>query len=117
MGNNDNNNGMNINDLGTIRNILMGEQISEFEKKFNTLEEQVKMLEQQLKDKIDSVEATNNDARAIHEKASNMRFEELEKSLINNIAKLDKKIDKISRDDKMRLGKMLDKVSKTLMGE
>ena len=117
MANDNNNNSMNINDLGTIRNILMGEQITEFEKKFNALEEQVKALEEQLSSKVESLESANNATHATMQKEANMRFEEIEKMIMSNIAKLDKKLDKVSRDDKMRLGKMLDKVSKSLMGE
>jgi molecular chaperone GrpE (heat shock protein) len=114
----DNNDGkMNINDIGMIRNILMGEQISDFEKRFNALQDQMKDLENQLQDKINHLGEANNSAQSELEKTMDQRFETIEKLILSSIEKLDKRLDKVSKDDKMRLGKMLDRVSKQLMGE
>lgn len=114
----DNNEGkMNINDIGMIRNILMGEQISDFEKRFNALQDQMKDLEKQLHDKINDLGDANKAAHTDLEKSVDQRFEAVEKLIISSIEKLDKRLDKVSKDDKMRLGKMLDRVSKQLMGE
>ena len=114
---NDNEGKVNLNDIGMIRNILMGEQISDFEKRFNALQGQMKDLEKQLQDKINDLGDANKAAHSELEKKVDQRFETIEKLILSSIEKLDKRLDKVSRDDKMRLGKMLERVSKQLMGD
>ena len=120
MANNENNNstpGMNLGEIGMIRNILMGEQIGEFEQKFNQLQEELKVLEEQLNSKINALESSTQKSFSDMEKDANLKFEDIEKQILSNINKLNTKIDKASKDDKVRLGKMLEKVSKQLIGE
>jgi len=121
MENNDkdssNGNGLKLGEIGMIRNILMGEQINDFEEKFNIVQDQIRQLEQQLNEKIDALGNTTEASFSKMEKSNQSHFEEIEKQLIANVEKLNNRIDKVSTADKMRLGKMLDKVSKQLMGE
>ena len=120
MANNENSNssnGLNLGEIGMIRNILMGEQIGEFEKKFNSLQDQLASLEEEFKAKINSLEQSTQQSFSTMDKDANLRFEDIEKQLIANVTKLNNRIDKVSKDDKMRLGKMLEKISKQLIGE
>ncbi len=115
--NNDKGNGLNLGDIGMIRNILMGDQITDFEARFNTIQEQIADLKKELSSKITELDSATQKSFSSMDKEHTMKFEDIEKQLISNVEKLNNRIDKVSKDDKMRLGKMLDKVSKQLMGE
>ncbi len=120
MANNDSSNGskgLNLGEIGMIRNILMGEQIGEFEQKFNALQEQIQTLEKELSSRIENLDQSTQKSFSEMDKNTKNSFAESEKQIANHIEKINNRIDKVSKDDKMRLGKMLDKVSKQLMGE
>lgn len=120
MANNENSktgNGLNLGEIGMIRNILMGEQINDFEQRFNLIQEQIQTLEKQLTDKIDTLSTDTQTSFSDMDKANTLKFEDIEKQLLSNVEKLHQRIDKVSKDDKVRLGKMLEKVSKQLIGE
>lgn len=121
MANNDNetgnSNGLKLGEIGMIRNILMGEQINDFEQRFNALQDTIKQVEQGLMDKINALDQNTQQTFSKMEKEQQTHFADIEKQLLANVEKLNNRIDKVSTADKMRLGKMLDKVSKQLMGE
>ena len=115
--NNNGNGGMNLGEIGMIRNILMGEHINNFEQQFQKLQDQVEALENRLNDKIAKLDDATQKSFGDMQKSSDAKFEDIQKQLMANVEKLNNTIDKVSAADKMKLGKMLDKVSKQLMGE
>lgn len=120
MANNEKNtvsNGLNVGEIGMIRNILMGEQINDFEQRFKSLQDRISELEQQLSTKINNLDEAAQLSMAKAAEEQNVRFAEIEKQIMTNVEKLHHRIDKVSKDDKARLGKMLEKVSKQLIGE
>ena len=100
-----------------IRNILMGEQMENYESKFSDLEQRIATMEKTLISKIGSVEENSKSGMGSIERDMNNNFQKLEKMLQDGLSNLDKKLDKVSTADKMKLGKMLEKVSKQLMGQ
>lgn len=119
MANNDSNTPQNLNlgEIGMIRNILMGEQINDFEQKFKQMQDRIHELEEKLNSKINALnEATQQSFDKAKAERSN-KFAEIEKQIIDNVEKLNNRVNKVSKDDKARLGKMLEKVSKQLIGE
>lgn len=112
-----NGNGLNLGEIGMIRNILMGEQINAFEKQFNQIQDQISQLKEELNAKIETLDTSTQQSFSTIKSESDLKFEDIEKQLLANVEKLNNRIDKVSTADKMRLGKMLDKVSKQLMGE
>lgn len=121
MANKENNkgttNGMQLGEISTIRDILMGEQIGEYHARFKAIDEQIAKLAETLHHKIDALEEQQQSAMDTMEHNTQTQFNKLEQLIEANFVKLQDKLEKVSRDDKMRLGKMLDKVSKQLMGE
>lgn len=112
---NSNGNGLNLGEIGMIRNILMGEQISDFEIKFNQLQDQLDNLEKRLNLKIESVDSSRTETTSKIEKDVDKKFLELEKQITLNVDKIHNRIDKVSKEDKVRLGKMMEKLSKQLL--
>ena len=55
--NSQNSNGPSLGEISTIRDILMGQQINDFESKFEALQEQLDKVEAKLADKIKDLSA------------------------------------------------------------
>lgn len=106
-----------LGDISTIRDILMGQQIDEYESKFVEMREELNKMEQHFIKRLDSLNVTVEDKSSGLEEEINQRFEKLEKLLANSIEKIERRIEKTSTDDKVRLGKMFAKISKQLLDE
>ena len=106
---------MNLGELSTIRNILMGQQMNEYDSRFAEVEKLI----------VDSEEKSNQKLNALAEKTAQQmdalkaemseRFDKLESLLMDNVSKLNQKMEATSRDDKHELGKFLSEVGKKLM--
>lgn len=128
-----------LGEISTIRDILMGQQMSEYESRFAKMEEYVNQLENTLQQKIASLsgdsgnrfdalelksneqftkmETTMNEHFNELERATNNRFAQLEKLLLDNVERLNEEIKTVSTQDKQRLGKMLTALGTQLMEE
>lgn len=104
-----------LGEINMIRDILMGRQISEFQQKFDAVEEKTnhlnklidekfKILEGELRSKIDEIE--NN---------VNVRLDSLENMIKDNVADLEWKISDTSKNDKEMIGHMLQEMGKKLI--
>lgn len=113
-------------EIGTIRDILMGSYIAEYESSFRAIREQqeknatdadsrTKALEQNMNARFTDLEQNTTKWLDALEKNMNKRFEELERLLQNKIGELDEKIEKVSRVDKSNLGEMLAHLSENLI--
>lgn len=115
-GNENHTNGLNIGEIGTIRNILMGDQISEYEIKFRELEEQIATLKSTLFLKIQESNKHNQDS-------INASIKELENSLEkigikveeNNTTIDDLKIN--NKKDRKVLGNLFLEISNKLLDQ
>ena len=89
-------------DISMIRDILMGQQMSEYESRF----QEISNLLQQMSEKFEQQLATLKEEHAAQmqqmQEANQQRFEKLEK---------------VSKDDKHNLGQMLARISTQLMKE
>ncbi len=112
-----NNGNMELGEINTIRNILMGEQIAAFNQQLTELTDRITNLEAELNDKIQQASDQGENSLSNLERNVNQQFTQLENALEASFNKLSTKLDKVSKEDKQRLGKMLEKVSKQLIGE
>lgn len=116
MSENQNHSGMNLGELSTIRNILMGQQMAEYAQTFQAMNGRMDKSEAAFNEKLKDFEERVNTRFTTLEQDINNRFDRLEKLLLENANQLHTKIDNVSTTDKADLGKMLAEVSKRLMG-
>ncbi len=113
--NNNENQGMNLGELSTIRNILMGQQMAEYEQSFDAVNQTINKKEAQTNEKIQQLENRINERFENLERDMNARFDRLEALLMQNVREVNERITNKSKDDKADLGKLLAKMSDKLM--
>ncbi len=106
-----------LSEISTIRNILMGQQMSEYENKFSEFGEEISGVKEHFNHELSSFNQKSDERIRQLEQAMNERFNRIEKMLADQVSRLDEKLLTISRSDKNDLGKMLSELSKKLMGE
>lgn len=109
--------GMNLGELSTIRNILMGQQMAEYEQSFKEVNETINEKEAETNQKIQDLENRMNERFANLETDMNNRFDRLEALLMENVRQINEHIAASSTKDKADLGKLLATVSAQLIGE
>ena len=104
-------------DISMIRDILMGQQMTEYNGRFQELENTLHKMAEQFDQKLAALEKEHAEQRKQMQEANAKRFEKLESLLQTKIDSLDKKLEKVSRDDKHLLGQMLTKMGAQLTKE
>ncbi|TAK44263.1 MAG: hypothetical protein EPO28_05050 [Saprospiraceae bacterium] len=116
-GKNENNQTAQMGEISTLRNILMGQQMAEYEARFARMEEEMAATKAQFSKELSALGALSAQHLAQLEKAVNERFDRLEKMINENIGRLDAKLLEVSKTDKSNLGQMLADLSKKLIVE
>lgn len=102
-------------EIGIIRNILMGEQMSEYSASFEQLRTNLAEAKNELTSKLEETGGNTGERIDQLEKDITQRLDKLEKEMLDHIARLDKKLIEITKADKQDLGKMMAEISKKLM--
>lgn len=102
---------MNLGDLSVIRNILMGQQMNEYDSRFTDASQR----DQELQHNIDELSEKTNQSIGQLEDNINDRLAKLEAFLGDQVSLLKDSIEAKSRADKHFLGKLLKKVSEQLL--
>ncbi len=124
--NSQNSNSPSLGEISTIRDILMGQQINDFESKFEALQQQLDKVEAKLTDKIKDLSAATKAANKEMEKETAARFAsmqnetegriaQVERSLQDGLADLQQQMEDSSLNDKERIGKLLMDAGSALM--
>ncbi len=113
----DSNQGQQTGEISIIRDILMGHQISEYEKRFNQLDERLNQLEEIFHQRIDHLSVSISEREEQANRDFSDRMDRLENLIASSIENLNSKIDKVTNDDKKKLGKMMAELSQKLIGE
>ena len=106
-----------LSEISTIRNILMGQQMSEYESQFNKVSDEIASARGHFAAELKTQDEKTDGRFQQLEKDMNERFDRLEKLLADHVHRLDDKLLEISKSDKNDLGKMLSDLSKKLMAE
>lgn len=107
-----------VGEISTIRDILMGQQISEFQDKFNDATEKTNDLESYVNTRFEKLEQNVESRFSALEQEMNDRFDQLEELLKGNVLDINQKMALSSKTDKEFLGQILREVSgKLLNGE
>ncbi len=106
-----------LGDISMIRDILMGQQINEFENRFAELSNRVQQLEQDLRKSMQEQEDRSNQRFSKMTEEMNERFARVQKNLDDNTKMLDDKINRTSKTDKALIGAMLIEIGKQLVDD
>jgi DNA anti-recombination protein RmuC len=101
-------------DIGTIRNILMGQQMAEYQSEFAGIRQKMTDDHADLTGKLKAFGEETDERFAKLEKEIAERFDRLEKLVKENVERLDQKFHEMSKADKQDLGQMLAEISKKL---
>ncbi len=104
-------------EISIIRDILMGSQISEYEERFNQLDQRLNQLEEIFHQRLDHINITINEQSEQSTNDFSNRMDRLENLIASSIESLNGKIDQVTNDDKKKLGKMMAELSQKLIGE
>ena len=121
MSKKDNNHSMNgttLGEISTIRDILMGQQIQDFETRFQSLQNEMTKLEDKLNDRIKALsKSTNNIEKTLIKDVSGQisqlesqtegRLNQLEQSLKDGLMDLQNKMEESDMNDRERIAKLL----------
>ena len=106
-----------LSEISTIRNILMGQQMSEYEHSFTELNNDIVKTKEHFSLQLSNLSNHTDERLQKLEKEMIERFHRLEKLLPDHVNRLDEKLLFISKTDKNDLGKMLADLSKKLISE
>lgn len=106
MSKKDQNGQVQLSDISTIRNILMGEHIAQFEARFEALEKQLVDQGQQFSEQLRNLEGSMD-----------QRLQELGQKMEEQGSSLSKEINAVRQEFKGKLGQMLVAFGQGILGE
>lgn len=111
-----------IKELATIRDILMGGEMTAYAQNFKALDDRLDKTDAETAQRfLDAKTATDRSVLELNARldaltqAVNERFDRLEKLLDTNVDSINRKIAKVSTKDKSELGKMLAMMAQNLV--
>ncbi len=107
-------NGGGFGDIGMIRDILMGQQISEYEERFREMEESFARQETVFNEQIHTMRQQNEQRMVTLEQEIAQRFDRLEKTLKDNIQEMKNSMNEGSKGDKALIGNLFAELGKKL---
>lgn len=124
--NSQNMNGASLGEISTIRDILMGQQINDFESRFDSLQQQLEKVEAKLANKIKELSAATKSQQKEMDKETSARFANLQKETDGRIAQVERSLqdglndlqqmlEDSSLNDKERIGKLLMEAGSALL--
>ena len=102
-------------EISTIRNILMGQQMQEYDGRFEGVQENLNVLEASLNEKLSSLEKQTEHRLKELQNDMSERFDKLEQLLMGNIKDLHEKVDKVTGDDRQQMGEFFAEMGKKLL--
>ena len=115
--NNISNSGISSGEIGTIRDILMGQQISQNEERFEIIEARIEKMEERFNNRIKTLENKLEEQHTTSQGDFTKRFEILETKLSNSQQSFNEKIDLLRRKEREKLSTLLAQLSQHLLEE
>lgn len=104
-------------EISTIRQILMGQQMAEYEAHFAQIGEDLANLKSEFSRNLQALGNDTHDRISNMEKDMNARFDRIEQLLNEQVKRLDEKLMETSKDDRNTLAKTLEELSRKLTKE
>lgn len=111
----DNKESLGLGDISMIRNILMGQQMSEYESRFSQMEQQLSIASGEQGEKLNDFQKEAKDRFEALESDINERFSYLEKMLKENFEQLKSSSAETRKNDQEALGQMLVEMGQKLI--
>lgn len=106
-----------LGDISVIRDILMGQQMTDYDKRFAESQERTQEMEHDLRQTIKGLDdRTHQRFQQINDEI-NERFARLQRNLDDNTRMLEERIARTSKADKALIGAMLIEIGKQLINE
>lgn len=106
-----------LGDISMIRDILMGQQINDFDQRFTEIADRIAALEKDLRSSIQMLDDRTETHFVKHTNEFNEKLEKLRHHLDNQVDMLKNKIENTSKTDKASLSKLLVEMSQKIMSE
>ena len=113
-----------LQDLHTIRDILMGQEIADYASRFKQIDELFLATERSTTERFEAEHKfVEQQVALIHKRIdeltrlTNERFDRVEAQLNANVAALNERVSKVSTSDKAELGRMLASMAQRLAAE
>jgi len=103
-------------EISTIRDILMGEQMNEYNSRFQEMETRLAAAQEELEAKVNALHKQQEEAlRQLREEVF-QKLEQLSHQLSDKSQTLEEKIEATASSDRTRLGAMLKELGQQLTG-
>lgn len=110
-------NKLGIGEIGTIRDILMGSQIAEFQGKFEEADKKITALQERIDERLKQIESdVKTRLDELVDKVNN-QLVTVNTTIVERTTKLEEKVESSSSSDKELLGKMLQEMGAKLLQE
>ena len=106
-----------LGEISTIRNILMGQQMSDYERRFEDLRNSLTNLSDENHRRLERFTNETEERFGSLERQIAERFDRLEKLMTDRLTQLDEKVDRLQREDKTMLSDLLVEMSQKLRPE
>lgn len=113
----DNKNNAGLGDISMIRDILMGQQMTDYDKRFADVSQRIQQLETDLRHAIKALEDRTHQRMQQMTDETNERFARIQKNLDDNTQMLEDRIARTSKTDKAIIGAMLIEIGKQLVND
>ncbi|MCB0570113.1 MAG: hypothetical protein KDC66_10135 [Phaeodactylibacter sp.] len=106
-----------LGEISAIRDILMGEQMQDYEHRFQQLLDRAAAMEQAFNKQLNELEKRRTEALQAFQEATEKRLASLEQQLAHRTGELEERIRAVSDADRVNLGKMLRELGQQLTGD
>ncbi|MBP7272867.1 MAG: hypothetical protein KA974_03450 [Saprospiraceae bacterium] len=109
--------GLSLGDLGMIREILVGQQMSQIEHRFAEMSEIIEQLRGEVVSTRKTMEKEMAQQMSSMERETASRFDKLEKHFNTELEKLRSDATNMTNTERQKLGNLLAQMAQTLLGE
>jgi Skp family chaperone for outer membrane proteins len=106
-----------IGDISMIRDILMGQQMNDYDQRFGDVSKRIQQMEQDLRAAIKALEDRTHQRFQQMADEHDERFARLQQNLDDNTKMLEDRIARTSKADKAIIGAMLIEIGKQLVND
>lgn len=106
-----------LGEISTIRNILMGQQMSDYERRFEDLRNSLTSLSDENHRRLERFTNETEERFGSLERQMAERFDRLEQLMTERLTALDEKVDRLQREDKRTLADLLSDMSQKIRPE
>jgi len=109
------NNGVNFGEISTIRNILMGEQMDDYNNRFQQLKDHLEKVETSLSSRLKEIEKQQEAQSKEMQEVFTAKLDHLENLLLQNIKEVDVAANEKTTQERQNMAQLLAEMSDRLL--